>query len=121
MKKEKHLKLKEEEEVYFFMPNQGIELTKVTEVNKAQHLATLANKVTLYQTSDKKIGYKFTRPDGKEGYALKVTEETQELYSKFLAYNELKKLLDHFQKKVLIKGYQEQSLTQMQNLINLLK
>lgn len=109
-------KIKENEKVYF-RTNSLFEETEVIEINKAQNLAILKNRVMVIRKSETN---QFDRPDGKPGFALKITEETQELYSKYLVYNELKKALDEFL-SAFKNGFESQSLTQMQNLLRDLK
>lgn len=117
MKKEKKQKLEAQEKVYYLGNFNHFEETEVVEINKTQNRAILKNKVIVFRKSERNL---FSRPDGKEGYALKITEETQELYSKFLAFHQLKRSLESFQEK-LKNGYQAQDLTQMQNLLESLK
>lgn len=109
-------KLKEQEKV-FFKTTSTFEVTEVVEINKANNTASLKNKVMVERKSETS---QFNRPDGKPGFALKVTPETQELYDKYLLFHQVKQALESFQ-STLKKGYEAQELPQLKAILEALK
>ena len=87
-------KLKPEQEVLYHDGKTLYEIARVVEVNKAQKIAKLSNKVVVSRIPSGEI---FGRTDGKDGYALPLTEKNQTLFKAYKSYHELKRKLDKIQ------------------------
>lgn len=109
------MRLKEEKEALYSDGQTLMERVTVTKVDKEKNIAILSNRITVQRID---TNGEFLRVDGKKGFALPLTEKTEQLWNKYVLYHQSKKALEEAQNH-LKKGWRECNIEYLTKIANL--